>query len=341
MELVFLCAALSLSWWGTGMLQRHVAERLGMIDRPNERSSHTIPTPRGGGLAIVAVSLSLCLLLWQQGLLPPAFAMAVVGGGAAVALIGFWDDRRHVPAARRLLVHGGAALWAIYWLDGLPAIDVGRETIVLPAWGAVLAVFFLVWLVNLYNFMDGIDGLAGVEAVTVFLGAAAILHAVGTGADLSLLFAFAGAVVGFLRWNWPPAKIFMGDAGSGFLGFVLGICALYWPMHSRMSLWSWVILLGVFLVDATVTLLVRAFRGERLHMAHRSHAYQRLARKFQSHQKVTVGVLVINTCWLFPLALGAAFRPAHGVWLTALALTPLVTLCLWAGAGKRAEERTI
>ncbi len=341
MVLVFFCAALSLSWWGTGMLQRHVAERLGMIDRPNERSSHTTPTPRGGGLAIVAVSLSLCLLLWQQRLLSPAFAMALVGGGAAVASIGFWDDRRHVPAAGRLLVHGGAAAWALFWLDGLPAIDVGKETIVLPAWGAVLAVFFLVWLVNLYNFMDGIDGIAGVEAVTVFLGAAVILHAVDTEADLSVFLALAGAVVGFLRWNWPPAKIFMGDVGSGFLGFVLGVYTLYWPMHSRMSLWSWVILLGVFLVDATVTLLVRAMRREKVYVAHRSHAYQRLARKFQSHQKVTVGVLVVNTCWLFPLALGAAFQPAQGVWLTALAFTPLVTLCFWAGAGKRLGGRAI
>lgn len=337
MALVFFCAALALSWWGTGMLQRHVAEGLGMIDRPNERSSHTTPTPRGGGLAIVTVSLALSLLLLQQRLLSPTFATAVVGGGVAIALVGFWDDRRHVPAARRLLVHGGAAIWVLFWLGGLPAINVGTKTIVLPAWGAaVLAVFFLVWLVNLYNFMDGIDGIAGAEAVSVSLGAAAILcYADGQASSLSL-FVLAGAALGFLCWNWPPAKIFMGDVGSGFLGFVLGVLALYAPVHSRMSFWSWLILLGVFLVDASVTLLVRASRGEMLHVAHRSHAYQRLAQRVRSHGKITVGVLLINVVWLFPLAWLATLRPDNGLWLAVLAMAPLVIICFWAGAGEKA-----
>jgi Fuc2NAc and GlcNAc transferase len=144
----------------------------------------------------------------------------------------------------------------------------------------------------------------------------------------------AGASLGFLLWNWPPAKIFMGDVGSGFLGFILGVLALYTPTFSRMSFWSWLILLGVFLVDATVTLLVRAARRERLHIAHRSHTYQRLARKLQSHQKVTLGVLAINIFWLFPLAFAATRHPAQGAWLTVLAMVPLVAICVWSRVGE-------
>ncbi|EKD98150.1 MAG: hypothetical protein ACD_23C00562G0002 [uncultured bacterium] len=318
----------------TRLVQRYAVHR-GMIDRPNDRSSHELPTPRGGGLAIVVVFLGLCLwLLPKQGFSPDL--LCALAGGGPVALVGFWDDRGHVPAVWRLLVHGIAATWAIVWLGGLPALEFDGVVYSWSWWGAPLAVLFVMWLINLYNFMDGIDGIAGVEAVTVALGAAAILlYADDRASGLSLV-AFAGAALGFLRWNWPPAKIFMGDVGSGFLGFVLGVFALFTPMQSRMSFWSWLILFGVFLVDATVTLLVRALRREKLHMAHRSHAYQHLAQRFRSHQKITMGVLLINVAWLFPLACVATLRPADGAWLSVLAMAPLVVICLWAGAGKKA-----
>lgn len=333
MQLIIAGGAFFLSLGLTRLVQ-HFAMHRGLLDLPNDRSSHTVPTPRGGGVAIVTVFFISYFWLWQNKSLPPYLLIALASSGL-VALVGFWDDRKHVPVPWRLLVHFGAAAWAVAWLAAMPVIIVGGTTYNVPHWASAGgAIFFIVWLTNLYNFMDGIDGIAGGEAVTVALGAATILFHVGGHENVLLLLILAGVSLGFLLWNWPPAKIFMGDVGSGFLGFVFGVFALYTPMHSRMSFWSWLILLGVFLADATVTLLVRAVRGERLYLAHRSHAYQHLARKFNNHQKVTIGALGINMFWLFPLAFVATLHPVHGAWLTVLAMAPLIALCGWAGAGK-------
>lgn len=333
MVLAFFCIAFLLSL-GLTRVALYYAVRRGMVDRPNDRSSHNLPTPRGGGFAIVLVFLGLSLWLMQKGALSSNFFLALVGGGF-VALIGFWDDLGHVPAGWRLLVHGAAATWSVVWIGNLPELTFGHMICGWTWWGVPFAVLFVMWLTNLYNFMDGIDGIAGVQAVSVTLSAALIFcygdaHVKG----LSVVVILAGAVLGFLMWNWPPAQIFLGDVGSGFLGFILGVFALYWPMQSRMNFWSWLILLGVFIVDATVTLLIRALRGEALHMAHRTHAYQHLARRCCSHLPVTLGVLAINMLWLFPLALAATLYPFHGVWLVGVALAPLVICCVLAGAGK-------
>jgi Fuc2NAc and GlcNAc transferase len=143
----------------------------------------------------------------------------------------------------------------------------------------------------------------------------------------------AAAAAGFLIWNWPPARIFMGDAGSGFLGFFVGSIAWATIVRGRLSIWVWLILLGAFIVDATVTLLRRWLRGAHLAEAHRSHAYQRLSRKYRSHLKVTLGILLINGVWLDPLAYAAAARPVWGAGLALLAWVPLIAVAWTAGAG--------
>ncbi|MEW6593830.1 MAG: glycosyltransferase family 4 protein [Thermodesulfobacteriota bacterium] len=321
------------SWWLTRLARRYALRR-DMIDRPNSRSSHAAPTPRGGGIAIAVVLLSFFFWLHCQESFSPGLLLALAGGGG-VALVGFLDDRGGVPVAWRLLVHFCASAWALVWLGKTPVLALGGAVSVGPVWETGLALFFVVWLINLYNFMDGIDGLAGAEAISVALGALMILRMTGNGGGSNLaLLILAGAAAGFLVWNWPPARIFMGDVGSGFLGFILAVFSLYVPAQSKMSLWSWLILLGVFLVDATVTLLVRALRGQQLHVAHRSHAYQQLARRWRSHQKVTLGVVAVNVLWLFPLAMAATWYPGQGAWLTGAALAPLVGVSLWAGAGQ-------
>jgi Fuc2NAc and GlcNAc transferase len=140
-------------------------------------------------------------------------------------------------------------------------------------------------------------------------------------------------VGGFLLWNWPPARIFMGDAGSGFLGFVLGAMAWTTIAAGELSVWFWLILVGAFFVDATLTLLRRWRRGEPLATAHRSHAYQRLSRRFGSHLKVTLGFLLVNLVWLAPLAWLAALHPSFGAGLTLLAWAPLAVYAWLSGAG--------
>lgn len=278
----------------TGLVRRYALARA-LLDVPNARSSHTVPTPRGGGIAIAGVVLGGALLLALVGALPGRVATALVGGGALVAWIGWRDDRRHVPAPLRAAAHAAAALWAVAWLGGLPTISLGAATVPLGGAGWAVAVVGVVWCVNLYNFMDGIDGIAGTEALTTAGAMGAVLLAAGHGALGTVALLVAGAAAGFLYWNWAPARIFMGDAGSGFLGYVLAVLALAAENAGAVpAIALLTALLAVFVVDATLTLLRRMARGERWSQAHRSHAYQRAVQSGLSHTQVTLTVLAAN-----------------------------------------------
>ncbi|HET8701113.1 MAG TPA: glycosyltransferase family 4 protein [Nitrococcus sp.] len=329
--LILLASAFMLSAAMTYALRLY-ALRVNLLDVPNARSSHARPTPRGGGIAIViivlVVSVFAPLLTDRPALLPP-FALL---GLTAVAAIGYWDDHSHVPAQWRLAVHALAAALILYSLSGLPAVPWWGGVIEPGLAGAILAGVGLVWLINLYNFMDGIDGIAAVEALTVLLAAMALLLAEGRALPLELPL-IAAAVAGFLVWNWPPASIFMGDAASGFLGALLGAIALVISSETSMNPWCWLILLGVFITDATMTLLRRMVRGERWYEAHRSHAYQRLSHRIGRHWPVTIGVAAINWLWLAPLAWATARLPAVALFITLLAYLPLVLVGWWSGAG--------
>jgi Fuc2NAc and GlcNAc transferase len=192
----------------------------------------------------------------------------------------------------------------------------------------------LVWTTNLFNFMDGLDGIAGSEAVFVS-GAGAWLNwreggALGLTAAMACL---AATCLGFLRWNWPPARIFMGDVGSGFLGFSLAVLGLAASQQGMLPIEIWAILGAVFLVDATVTLVRRLARGDRWFEAHRTHAYQNLARRWKAHLPVTILVIMVDVFWLLPLAILAANFPPHALSLLAVALAPLIALVIACGAG--------
>jgi Fuc2NAc and GlcNAc transferase len=191
---------------------------------------------------------------------------------------------------------------------------------------------YLVWLLNLYNFMDGIDGIAAVEAVSVCLAGALFYVLLGEWGLALLPLVLALACGGFLFWNFPPARIFMGDAGSGYLGMLLGLLSLQAALFDPRLLWAWLIMLGVFVVDASLTLLRRLLRGERVHQAHRSHAYQFASRQFGAHLPVTVAVAFINLCWLLPLSLWVVLG-GDGLSITLLAYTPLIGLAVKFRAG--------
>ena len=317
----------------TGIIRRLALAR-GMIDIPNARSSHVLPTPRGGGLAIVVTVLFAIGVAYARGNVPPDLAAVLLIGGPLVALIGCIDDIRSVSVAARLAVQFAAFGWCVYCLGPLPPVHLGFAVVNLGVGGSITAVVLLVWFLNIYNFMDGIDGIASVEAISVMTFATLLIF--WQRGEPSIVFALlvvAAAAAGFLIWNWPPARIFMGDAGSGFLGFFVGSIAWATIVRGRLSIWVWLILLGAFIVDATVTLLRRWHRGARLAEAHRSHAYQRLSRKYQSHLKVTLGILFINALWLDPLAYLATARPALGAVLAAVAWLPLIAAAWFAGAG--------
>jgi Fuc2NAc and GlcNAc transferase len=318
----------------TGAVRRYAIAR-SLLDHPNERSSHRAPTPRGGGVAIVVAFRAALLWLWAAGDVATSPTIALIGAGLWVALVGFLDDHGHIAARWRLGAHFIGAAWVLAWIGGLPALTVFGVH-VQPGWfGHVLAAVLLVWLLNLYNFMDGIDAIAAIEAVTVALGGATLwLLANGSAAALVPVL-LAAASLGFLVWNLPPARIFMGDVGSGFLGLMLGGCAV-WSAHEDGRLfWSWLILLGVFVVDATVTLLRRVVRGERFYEAHRSHAYQYAARRFGEHRVVSLAVGAINLVWLLPVAALVALGKLDGALGLVVAYAPLVALVVRFRAGAK------
>lgn len=317
----------------TGWMRRVALERE-LLDVPDHRSSHTRVTPRGGGVAIVLSFLSAILIMALFRQIPLNWALAFFGAGGAVAWVGFLDDHGHVPARTRLIVHTGSALFALVCLGGPPDLQFGN--LLWPGGGLAWLLWlpFLVWLVNLYNFMDGIDGIAGIEAVTVLVAATVVASSNAGPGSVLVMQALLASTLGFLVWNWPPARIFMGDAGSGFIGMTLGVVVLASAGQLAVSGWSWVILLGVFLVDATVTLLTRMLSGQRWWEPHRCHAYQNASRRFGGHGPVTVGVAILNLIWLMPMAWWAALRPEAAWWLTPLALAPLLLLAVWFGAGR-------
>lgn len=326
-------AIAALSFCLTAVLRRYALAR-SMIDVPNERSSHSVPTPRGGGVAIVIAFLISLAAMWSGELIDTRFLLGAAGAGFFVAVIGFMDDHGHIVARWRLLAHFCAAAWALLWTGGLPPIEVAGFTLNLSWAGDIFALFYLVWLLNLYNFMDGIDGIASVEAVCVCLGACLLYWISGHQNLVWGPLLLAMSVLGFLSWNFPPAKIFMGDAGSGFLGVILGVLSLQATSAETRFFWAWVILLGVFIVDATFTLLRRLLRGDKVYEAHRSHAYQYASRRYGQHRSVTIAVGVINLLWLLPIALCVIRYGLDGALGVLLAYAPLLLMALRFRAGE-------
>ncbi len=331
MNALAVALALIVSVLGT-CLVRLLALRHGMLDVPNQRSMHVQATPRGGGIAIVAAVVVATLLLGSDSeeALPPIWLI----GGLAIALVGYADDRSGLSARTRMLVHGlaAAALVVTVPLQPLPMPD---GPIVMGIAGILLAWLATVWSVNLFNFMDGIDGIASMQAVFVFAAATMLALGAGQPADsVALLMTFAAAALGFLAWNWPPARIFMGDAGSGFLGYLVAVGALVTSGNASVNIWTWVVLHGAFVSDATVTLLVRLAQGAKVAQPHRSHVYQRLARRFESHRATVALFAAINVFWLLPNAAATVAWPSHGAAITGIAVLPLLAAVYVLGGGR-------
>ena len=327
-----LFGVFAVSWVLTLCLRRYALSK-SLMDIPNERSAHSVPTPRGGGVAIVVSFLLALPVLAELDLLGTSALYGLLGSGLLVAMIGFADDHGHIAARWRLLGHFIAAAWALFWLDGFAPIELFDTTIDLGWFGHLLALIYLVWMLNLYNFMDGIDGLASAEAISSCLGMCLVYW---FSENVDLIWAplmLATAVAGFLWWNFPPARIFMGDAGSGFLGLILGVIALEAAWYKPELLWSWIILLGVFIVDATWTLALRLIRGERVYEAHSNHGYQHAARRV-GHKKVTLTVVAINAAFLLPVSILVALNHLSVVVGLLIAFAPLIFVACQLNADK-------
>ncbi|WP_110186820.1 MraY family glycosyltransferase [Pokkaliibacter plantistimulans] len=270
------------------------------LDIPNNRSSHRIPTPRGGGLSFVIVYLTGLAIFFGLGAISTSTYIGLSIPLVMVGGIGYLDDKEHVPAKWRLLIHFLSASIAVYILTPLTISGTPSYYCVIFF---ILCTTYLAWLINLFNFMDGIDGIAASEALTVILAMIIIHISISSYDAIAILIFLAGAISGFLIFNISPAKIFMGDIGSGSLGIMLGGLT-FCSFHSSSKIFiAWNIMMAAFITDATLTLLKRLINRERIFEAHNSHMYQRASRYFNSHMRVTFSVCIINLFWLLPVAL--------------------------------------
>lgn len=325
--------------WGVAAWVRHRADALGLVQAPNHRSSHVLPTPNGGGLGIVVAGsfagIALVLIFgWTLG-------WFVLGLSALLAAVGLRDDIQHLPARVRFGVQLAVCARLLFWLGDFPKFyfqyGAGFE---LGGW--VLSGLLLlagVWWINLFNFMDGIDGIAGAQAVFMLLGGAVLSAWVNADVMSSpvwmLMLCVVAATVGFLLLNCPPAKIFMGDVGSTWLAFMIFALALLSVQAGWLSYATWLVLGAVFVTDATVTLLTRLLRGERWYEAHRNHAYQKLSRRLDGHRSVTLHAVAVNMLWLAPLAGACTAWPQWAFGWALLAYAPLVVGAVALGAGRQ------
>jgi Fuc2NAc and GlcNAc transferase len=331
--------SVSMSWLVVYIVSRRAA-CWNLVQLPNYRSSHEQPSPIGGGLGmVVAVTLTTAWLLWGgANQLWPVLVLSL-----PLAWVGFLDDLREISVKWRFLVQLSMVASLLFALGGLPPLVLLAD-VSLQGW-LLFGFLFLVgaWWVNLFNFMDGLDGIAGTQAVTMLLAAAAIAIWAHPEAMTSpiwvLMLCVAAASFGFLILNWSPAKIFMGDVGSTWLAFIIFALALLSIQVGWLAYTVWAVLGAVFITDATLTLLTRMARGDRWYEAHRSHAYQRLARRWYGgrhvgHRSVTLLVMIINLLWLAPLAWACLVWPHWVLGWVLLAYVPLIIGALALGAGR-------
>ncbi|UWY60845.1 MraY family glycosyltransferase [Aliarcobacter butzleri] len=250
-----------------------------LVASVNERSSHTVPTPHGGGISIAITWFIGLFYLYFIGQIENNLFYALLFG-AVISIVSFFDDIYELSPKLRLIIQAIVAIGGLYFLGGFETLTFGIFDIQNPIFTNIFAFFMIIWFINLYNFLDGINGYAGSESL--FLAVAGFILFGG-----NHFLVLAVAVLGFLYWNWNKAKIFMGDVGSTLLGYNVAIFIIYYANQEPTNFWIWIILFGVYWFDATLTLIRRKLNKEKLSLAHKKHAYQRLIQAGWSHYKVT------------------------------------------------------
>lgn len=327
--LVFYLSIFIISYMATWLLRR-LAITKSILDIPNHRSLHNLPIPRGGGLAFVILFGLLTPLLFYFNVINFSYhILALWSMSLFVALIGFLDDLNSLSPLVRLVGHCIAATIFLYGINGMPVIDLNIFVLSNGIILNTIGILYIVWMINLYNFMDGIDGIAAIEAISVCFGAICIYLICNQSHLIIIPGLILFLVMGFLCWNFPRARIFMGDAGSGFIGFLLAAISLQAAIHQPALFWSWLILLGVFIVDASYTLLNRIWRQEDIFSAHCSHGYQKATKLLQKHYIVSTCVLCINLLWLLPIAILVAKVYLPGPLGILIAYLPLLLIVLY------------
>ena len=284
-EFLIFILLTSLSYFLVYLIRRY-AEQRQILDHPNERSSHVTPTPRGGGLAIVLLVIGTGLWVIQEAEL--SHALVYLGCSLAIAWLGWRDDLHSLSARVRFAVQGVVAAVSIYGLGYFKAVTIPLfGELQLGAVGVIITFLWIVGLTNAYNFMDGIDGIAGGVALAGALGWMMLASNMHNDFVFWIALAIAASSLGFLGHNWSPAKIFMGDVASTFLGYTFAVLPLLSATKGGDALMLGTLLMWTFIMDAGVTFLQRLLRGEKLLYGHRSHVYQRLVIGGYQHWMVS------------------------------------------------------
>lgn len=315
------------------LLYRNVALQRGIIAKISSRTLHDRTVARGGGLVFASVFVVGIFVCWLRGGLSAWVMLALGVGGMAAAVVGFIDDVYEVSPLKKLATQICLSIWlfVVFYAPLYEPVFLSAGVIE-RTFATLVLIFIPVWLINLYNFIDGIDGLAISSSVFVCATGMIVLGLTGGSSVTFFLFALLGAsCVGFLFLNIPPARIFMGDAGSIFLGYCIAAILLVTVAGGEISPWTWICMLSYFLGDTTTTTISRMFLVKRWYGVHRSHAYQNLARIYKSHGKVTYGVALFNILWALPLSVWSTIRPEWGPGAALIAVAPPVVWTLRFG----------
>ncbi len=328
---ILVLAVFAGSLVGTGVVLEYLRRRA-ILDHPNERSSHAVPTPRGGGIALVGCLIPAWAAIGMLAGRPGMEVAGVIGAALFLAGLSWLDDLGGLSAVVRLAAHAGAAALVLAGTGGEATYFQG---LLPPILDTALAFLGLVWFINLFNFMDGIDGIAGVETVTIGAGIAAAALVGGLDGRFALFgLTAAVAALGFLRWNWYPARIFLGDVGSVPLGFLLGWLLLE---TARAGAWAAALIVPLyFLADATITLARRALRGEKIWQAHREHFYQQAVRRGVGHARISALVGLVGGVLAALGCLAAAGWPVAALGAACMVVASL--LMFFAAGGKGVSE---
>lgn len=283
----------------------YFATQKNILDHPGSRSLHETPTPRGGGISIVVLVLIALISLWIGEYISNREVIAFMTSGILVFVTGLLDDIKTLPTLAKGISYFAAAVLGVFMLNSAVPTESSLGVINILFFSIVIA-----WLINLYNFMDGSDGLAGLQTILVSLSICITAYLSGVSFLFYLMIIIAASTLGFLYYNYPPAKIFMGDAGSCFIGLIFGLNAFYCYVNNFIPIEIWLILLSVFVCDASLTLLMRFFVGKKWYEAHREHAYQKVVLMMNSHKDLLLVLMAIYVLLILPiLVLTVYFEP--------------------------------
>ena len=307
---------------------RRFALHHGILAKNTFRSLHNRTVSRGGGIVFACAFTATILIFWASGRFTTWQMLSFGVGGGSAAVIGLIDDVKEIRATRKLLAQSCLAVWVFsVFYKPLYEHHLNNYGDALHVLFALALLLIPIWFINLYNFIDGIDGMAISGAVYICIAAIIVLAMAGGNSDLIFIFSILVASgLGFLFFNLPPASVFMGDAGSIFLGYCLSASLLATILSGQISIWTWIVILGYFIGDTTITGIYRVLFVKKWYGVHRSHAYQNLARIYNNHAKVTYGVVLYNLLWSLPLAIWSARVPKMAPVAAILSLGPAV---LW------------